>query len=612
MATQTNDVQQTKPPQISGIAYGGGQMKLPGWTLPVVVGLPGMEVPQMIPLLTDHENRTGAKIGEVRALKQDNCLLIEGRVFPTSEEAREVLEQARAGGQWQLSIGCEALEVEHVPAGKEVTINGQVQRGPFNWIKKSRLREVSVVAVGADAGTECRIAASFNLTKGSATMANEATNQDLVQDAEHVRARAAATADEQARLAMVEETCAAYAPEFNATSGRPLADIRAAAVKGGWDKQALELALLHGRMPRPPKALGTRTYDGRDVLAAAVLVKAGYGQFAANQFGADVTQQAEQAFAHAHALDIVEMALQSAGVQVPSSRQEMVQAAFSTNVLSGILGVAGERVLLDAYRRATAAWRGFAQVRPVKNFRAHTALRPSLLRGVEQVASGGELKHIVLDGTQYPFSVDTYGAVLSIDRQDLINDDLGAYAQAAAEMGKSCGRKLNDLVAQVLLSASAELTTGSSALGTESLGAAVALLRNRVDAAGDSLDIQPAVLLVPPALEATGRSLLESMEIAAAEGEPTGHAWKGVAALGVEPRLSNLKFSGYSTTVWFLLGAPEDAPVIVAFLNGNELPTFEQMGVESTVDRLAFTWRVYHDFGAALGDTNALVKSAGV
>ena len=608
MMVTKSDVQQIKPPQISGIAYGGGQMKLPGWTLPVVVGLPGMEVPQMIPLLTDHENRTGAKIGEVRALKQDNCLLIEGRVFPTSEEAREVLEQARAGGQWQLSIGCEALEVEHVPAGKEVTINGQVQRGPFNWIKKSRLREVSVVAVGADAGTECRIAASFNITKEGLSMANETTNTDVVQD---VRAPAAAKAAEEARLCMVDQVCAAYAGEFNPASGRPLADIKASAIKEGWDQQALELALLYGRMPRPPKALATRPSDSRDVLAAAVLVKAGYGQFAANQFGADVAQQAEQAFAHGHALDIVEVALQRAGLQVPSSRQEMIQAAFSTNVLSGILGVAGERVLLDAYRRATAAWRGFAQVRPVKNFRAHTALRPSLLRGVEQVASGGELKHVVLDGSKYDFSIDTYGAVLSIDRQDLINDDLGAYAQAAAEMGKSCGRKINDLVAQVLLSASAELTTGSSALGTESLGAAVALLRNRVDAAGDSLDIQPAVLLVPPALEATGRSLLESMEIAAAEGEPTGHAWKGVAALGVEPRLSNLKFSGYSTTVWFLLGAPEDAPVIVAFLNGNELPTFEQMGVESTVDRLAFTWRVYHDFGAALGDTNALVKSAG-
>jgi len=608
MMVTKSDVQQIKPPQISGIAYGGGQMKLPGWTLPVVVGLPGMEVPQMIPLLTDHENRTGAKIGEVRALKQDNCLLIEGRVFPTSEEAREVLEQARAGGQWQLSIGCEALEVEHVPAGKEVTINGQVQRGPFNWIKKSRLREVSVVAVGADAGTECRIAASFNITKEGLSMANETTNTDVVQD---VRAPAAAKAAEEARLCMVDQVCAAYAGEFNPASGRPLADIKASAIKEGWDQQALELALLYGRMPRPPKALATRPSDSRDVLAAAVLVKAGYGQFAANQFGADVAQQAEQAFAHGHALDIVEVALQRAGLQVPSSRQEMIQAAFSTNVLSGILGVAGERVLLDAYRRATAAWRGFAQVRPVKNFRAHTALRPSLLRGVEQVASGGELKHVVLDGSKYDFSIDTYGAVLSIDRQDLINDDLGAYAQAAAEMGKSCGRKINDLVAQVLLSASAELTTGSSALGTESLGAAVALLRNRVDAAGDSLDISPAVLLVPPALEATGRSLLESMEIAAAEGEPTGHAWKGVAALGVEPRLSNLKFSGYSTTVWFLLGAPEDAPVIVAFLNGNELPTFEQMGVESTVDRLAFTWRVYHDFGAALGDTNALVKSAG-
>ena len=48
-------------PKIVGTAYSGGKMSLPGWKNPVVVDLSGMELPESVPLLANHENRTLAQ-----------------------------------------------------------------------------------------------------------------------------------------------------------------------------------------------------------------------------------------------------------------------------------------------------------------------------------------------------------------------------------------------------------------------------------------------------------------------------------------------------------------------------------------------------------------------
>ena len=50
-------------PRVTGVAYSGGKMSLPGWKHPVVVDLSGMEIPDSVPLLTNHENRTGSRVG---------------------------------------------------------------------------------------------------------------------------------------------------------------------------------------------------------------------------------------------------------------------------------------------------------------------------------------------------------------------------------------------------------------------------------------------------------------------------------------------------------------------------------------------------------------------
>lgn len=152
---------------IKGVAYTGGKLRLAWWEHPVVVDLEGLDVPESVPLLTDHENRTVARIGIIEPRIEGHSLTFSGDIFLSDDEddaARGIVEQARAGAGWQLSIGTDVEEKEVVLF--RTTVNGQEQEGPFIHVTKSTLREVSVVAVGADSSSQMRLAATFNLRGG--------------------------------------------------------------------------------------------------------------------------------------------------------------------------------------------------------------------------------------------------------------------------------------------------------------------------------------------------------------------------------------------------------------------------------------------------------------
>lgn len=148
-------------PKVVGVAYSGGKMSLPGWRHPVVVDLAGMEISESVPLLTNHENKTDSRIGLISAAVRNNTLEITGEIVSDSRDAADIIAQGKAGADWQLSIGADVKECELVKGSREV--NGQEVEGPFYHIKKSTLREVSVVAVGADAHTNMKVNAKFNL-----------------------------------------------------------------------------------------------------------------------------------------------------------------------------------------------------------------------------------------------------------------------------------------------------------------------------------------------------------------------------------------------------------------------------------------------------------------
>jgi len=621
-----------KLPRIAIVAYNGGVMSVPGWG-PIAIDLAALKINATTPILADHRTEVGSIIGHGAATTKGGKLLVDGVVSGTTETARQVVSMSAGGFQFQASVGVMPTAHRFVKPGEKVNVNGRVlssDRG-FELVTAGQLKEVTVTPLGADDATSVAIAAS--LRKGSNMP--EDLNTGAAGAIETTLDENAIRASERARIREIDAICAGLDLPLRLRNG--LDDMRQMAINGQLSLEALREHALNAirdsrvlanvnaiRRDAPPgfESCGSKG----EIIQAALLCRMGMERLAEKSLGADVTQRASD-LRSTHLLDLCRAALQADGKSVPHGREDMVRAAFSTVSLPTALGEVARKVLLDAYNDAPATWRGFAAVRSVSDFRDTKALRPSFGGTLDQVAPAGELKHTTLSEFTATFRADTFGKVLSIDRRDFINDDAGVFSEAARAFGAMATRSVNDLIYGVILAnagsffhaSNGNLIEGAdSALGVESLSNAIKAMRTQRDAHGNDLDIVPAVLVVPPALETVAKEALESefiqrtFEEMADAKYPTGNAVRNAVKLLVEPRLSNTtKFSAASAKHWYLFAGPLASPVIAAFLNGQQAPTVEFFGLSQEVNRLGMGWRVYMDYGATLGDPKAAVRSKG-
>lgn len=585
-------------PAVSILAYTGGLMRVPGWG-PLAINLAGLDISaSQISILADHDSTLKGIVGHGNASVTDGRLLVSGSITPTTEAARQIVDLARNGFRFQASVGVAPTDYDRVRPGETLQVNGHSFTAPRTGcvlVKSGVLREVSIVAVGADARTSVSIAAS----QKEFDMSTETVDQ--------IREEALT---ETRRINAIRRAC-----------GGRFGDIEARAIEEGWDGQRAELEVLRASRPRLglPHSSGAPLTD--TVIEAAILAHMGCESLAEKILGADVAQRARDLRA-TNLLDLCRASLSLNGAHIPHGRDAMIRAALSTLSLPLALGNAANKVLMDAYQESPATWRSFAHIKPAVDFKEHTGIRPSETGDLQEVAKGGELKHGSMAEAMFKFSVDTFGKLLSIDRRDIVNDDLSVFEDTARSLGRTAMRSLSDLVYKVLL-ANAGSFFGSgnvnydegagTALSATSLGVGLARMTSQRDDENRDLDIKPRTLLVPPDLQETAKTILQSDFIQRAnDNTPTGNSLKNSVSLEVEPRLSNSqRFTGTSAKAWYLFAGPQDAALIVAFLQGKQTPTVEFFGFDSDPSVLAATWRIFFDYGCALGDSRAAYKAKG-
>ena len=602
-----------KRPTIAIVAYGGGLMNVPSWGS-VAIDLEGLDASGQIALLADHDARVSGVVGHGSAEVRDGRLFVNGVMSGAGEAANQIVEMSRGGFAFQASVGVAPEEHERVGPNEKVEINGRTLSSPrgFTLVRKGTLREVSVTPLGADASTSVAIAASRKRT--------EQTNMDVHEvDEQTIRA------DERERLTQIESICRSPGSGWGANQ-RTIDELKASAVAGEIEVADLSAQVLNIMRESRPTLSGLMRHQtsvgGVTTLEAALLNRMGLAELGEESLGALAMEHGEGLRA-SHALDLCRAALRLDGVDEPHGREEMVRAALSTYSLPTALGNVANKLLLDAYTDAPATWRSFAAVRSAGDFKDQTAIRPSFTGSLQQVAPGGELKHGSVDEWTASYRIDTFGKILSIDRRDLINDDLSIFDQTSRAFGRAAMRRLNDLVFQVLLDnaggffsvANGNLLEGvDKALGIDSLAEAITAMLTQRDDEGNDLDLRPRTLLVPPDLQTIAKAILESEFIQQiAEKQPTGNSLRRAVSVEVEPRLNNdVKYGASASPLhWYLFSAPSNAAMVVAFLQGKQSPTVEFFGLDQDVNRLAASWRVYFDFGAALVDPRAAVRSKG-
>jgi hypothetical protein len=296
-------------------------------------------------------------------------------------------------------------------------------------------------------------------------------------------------------------------------------------------------------------------------------------------------------------------------------------AGLSAVNIGGILSNVANKFLLEGFYSVERTWRNICAVRNVPDFKTVTSYRLVGKDQYEQVAPGGELKHGTLGEESYTNKADTYGLMLSIDRRDIINDDLGAITLVPRKLGRGSGLKINDIFWTTFLDNAAFFVAGNknylaganTALGIDGLTKAETAFMEQVDSDGKPIGVMPAVVLVPPALSALATQLNRSLELrepGASAKYPVSNPHQGKFRTEVSRYLSNPTYSGGSQKAWYLLSDPSDLPVIeVAFLNGQEAPVIET--AEADFNVLGVRMRGYHDFGTALQDPRGGVKCKG-
>lgn len=141
------------PGRIDGTAYSGATV--PGQSLVIDLSTTGFAAP--MPLLYEH--RRDAVVGVIEGGgKVGGRLEVSGRLFSDipGGQAERIAQLAKRGVPLQLSVGLFYYSELFVAAGQQVTVNDRTVSGPVTVLSGGTVREVSVVALGADADSSAR------------------------------------------------------------------------------------------------------------------------------------------------------------------------------------------------------------------------------------------------------------------------------------------------------------------------------------------------------------------------------------------------------------------------------------------------------------------------
>ncbi len=148
----------TLPQQFSGVAYSGAVIT--DWGTPIIIDLATTRVEPTVPLL--HQHRAEQVIGAISQATNDGLTLtVAGDLFSDIDDtAASLARKAQRGATYQMSIGLYDAKPDTLTASQTHDLNGQPVRGPVTVLRHGTVREVSIVALGADRHTNAQFFAA--------------------------------------------------------------------------------------------------------------------------------------------------------------------------------------------------------------------------------------------------------------------------------------------------------------------------------------------------------------------------------------------------------------------------------------------------------------------
>ena len=368
-------------------------------------------------------------------------------------------------------------------------------------------------------------------------------------------------------------------------------------------------------MPAEARNTGERDTQYRDALTEALMHRH-------NPSAVELTADGRE-FRGLTLLEMARRTLERNGVSTRGmSKMELAQAAFqrsvgyqSTSDFPAILANVANKTLRAAYASAPRTFSAWARRSTITDFKPVSRTQLGGAPDLEKVLESGEFKYGTIGEGKEEYALATYGRIVAITRQTLINDDLDAFTRVPAAFGASAADLESDIVYGILKD-NPDMADGTALfhadhgnLGTAeiineaALAAAWKAFGSQTGLEGRKISVMPRFIITPP-----GTRYVEARkQVTATTPANTSdvNAFAGALEVVQEPRL--IPSAGQDP--WFLAADPSRIDTVeYAYLEGQEgVYTETRTGFE--VDGMEIKAR--HDFAAKAIDYRGLYKNPG-
>lgn len=488
-------------------------------------------------------------------------------------------------------------------------------------------QEISAVPVPADAGAGFLSHQNVEpQIEGLATAKSKETNMDekevarlaevarlkAIEDNNEVIRLAAVTA-ERLRVSTIEAACKPFAALT--------AEFRSELIASGGTVDAARAAILT-KMAELSAVDPTRQATASVTVDQGTTVRLAAENALLNRWNPDAYKlEAGRQF---HGMSLLEMAkdfIALKGVSVKGmDRSRVVELAFQgTTDFPSVLANVFNKSLRSGYNAEPQTFKPFTRRGTITDFKPVNRTQIGDVPTLQQLGPSGEYHYAKVTDAKETYSLATYGQIFAINRQVLINDDLGAFTRIPESQGRAAARMESDVVWGIITANAnmadgvalfataatrANYTSSGTVISIASLGVGRQKMRVQTGLAGVGyLNLAPKYLIVPTALETVAQQFTVQTNIIVTQQSNINPIGPTLMVIP-EPRLD-----ANSATAWYLSAdAGQIDTVEYSYLEGQEGVYMEtRMGFD--VDGMEL--KVREDFAAKALDFRGLYKNAG-
>lgn len=562
------------PPQVEIVANSGGSMDMGPdgrWVVDLSGQITTRSGGQIVPILYSHD--WDEQLGHTLSFGvEDSKIVMRGVADGATKRAKQWAESSLTGFPWNASLGFVVQDFLDIPEGETLTVNGRDEVGPLKVATAIEIWEVSVCTFGADKDTSAKVI-SPPQTPGE-TLETDDIKGAKMQEVKEVKQ---ADALESVRIS-------------RATVPTPTAQTRC---------------------------------DRSNVAAAAILKAAGAKVDESNFTAAEL--EAADSLRASDFRGIVEGATGwTPNAYERGDGRAWLQAAISTQGLSGVLSKCSDALLLEALDGYERRWAPFFKISSVNDFRKSSRIRIDSSLTFKETQEGEDFAHGVQDAYTWEVQAKTYGRQYVLSYQSIVNGEaVGAYADIMQQVAYGAEEALNRTCWGLVMNPG-KAVDGQDFYGTAhkntlsatdstptatTLQQAIQSFTVRSKKGGESVAVTPRYIVVPPAFEFAARTLVNSSTLSNGSNDYTGtyNPFANMFEVISAPQLQFTDYAGNSDSTWYLFADPRQCAAFeIAFLHGQQTPTVRSNDYE--IGRLGLNIDGFISFGAIAEDWRGAFK----